>query len=119
MDKQERAEREARFWQDPVVKAEFALWSEMTEGFPGWAAKLFWAQQETQDRYREVTRGKKLTATVIDTRHEIALEWNALYDSGELDQALWYESGVMHSTYDYDPPETFSLGLTRKWVNCG
>jgi hypothetical protein len=54
---------------------------------------MFWAQQETRDRHKQVV----LTVEVIQDRHELALLWNQLWNDGTFWDAYDYELGIVRS----------------------
>jgi hypothetical protein len=97
------------FW-NAITRAE--LKSLCGECGVGDGTKIFWAYQETKDRY-QVSRGWTLTQKTIDRRHEEALRWNELMDDGTFWDAYTYEIQYVNCKFEFDPIGTTELGLAR------
>jgi hypothetical protein len=79
---------EERFW-SAEVRAELSGWCD--EVGVGLGTQMFWAMQETKDRYQFETRGKKVLQHDVDKAHALAKRWNELMDDGDFWDAVQYE----------------------------
>lgn len=76
------------FWTEEV-RSELSGWC--AEVGVGLGTQMFWAMQETKDRYAFVTKGRKVLQHNVDAAHALALRWKELLEDGTFWTAVQYE----------------------------